>query len=115
VDSWVGDPRAPIAFVLLGLFTGPFSLDSALKVACDEQDAGPLDRAGLIDAVQALVDASLLVLVGSDAHSAGVPGDGPSYRLLETPRLYALHRLHEGDQHEALRRRHLTWCLAWMI
>jgi hypothetical protein len=62
----------------------------------------PLDRWDVVDALDVLVDRSLVALL---------PGgeDGtPRYRLLESPRAYALERLAEAAERDPVQRRHAS-------
>ncbi len=104
-------PRmAQTAFARLGVFTGAFPLQAAVAVAADEPGCGPLDRMALIDALQALVDASMVTRTEGEAEFQVDIGT-PCFRLLESPRLLALQCLHQTDQEEGTRQRHLAWCL----
>ncbi len=80
-------------FRRLGLFSGGFFVEAAQHVARDSE----LDEWAVLDHLSALVDKSL-VLVDGDAR--------PRYRLLETSRAYAMERLAEADETDALMRRH---------
>ena len=79
-------------FRRLGVFAGSFSLDLALQVAADENQ----DAWTVVDALGGLVDRSLVGVEGQDS---------PRYRLLDTPRAFALEQM---APHElaAIRRRH---------
>lgn len=81
----------------LALFPGSFSLDAALAV-CADPSAGEWT---LLDAVQSLVDKSLLV--------RGVGGDLARYRMLETTRAYVAGRSPETEDARRLRDRHLKY------
>jgi tetratricopeptide (TPR) repeat protein len=72
---------------------GRFSLDVAAHVCTDET----LDQWDAIDALATLVERSLVV---ADA------GEPVRYRLLETPRLYALEQLASASETDATRARH---------
>lgn len=94
-------------FARLGVFTGAFTLETAVAVVTDPCGCPPIDRLAVIDALQALVDASLVTRC--DAKSGT-----PHYRLLESPRLFAMQCLHEADQQDITRQRHLAWYLGWV-
>lgn len=90
----------------LAVFVGGFTLGLAQQVAVDageaqdaaEADApsGTLDGWGVLDALDALIDKSLVVADGADP---------PRYRLLEVTRAYALEKLAEaGEAHTFLAR-----------
>lgn len=80
-------------FRRLGVFVGGFSLDLAQQVASDDR----LDRWTVVDALAALVDRSLVSVDGQDP---------PRYRLLETPRAFALEQLAASGEMASIRRRH---------
>jgi predicted ATPase/DNA-binding winged helix-turn-helix (wHTH) protein len=82
----------------LGVFSGGFTLEAAQAVAVDEH----IDAWELLDHLGGLVDKSLVVAEGDPV---------PRYRLLETTRLYALERLAESGETEALLRRHAEYAL----
>ncbi|QKG21016.1 BTAD domain-containing putative transcriptional regulator [Actinomadura verrucosospora] len=78
----------------LAAFPGGATLESAEQVC-----AGPgLARADVLDALTALVDKSLVTVVGADGE--------PRYRMLETIRAYGAERLAEAGEDEAVRRAH---------
>jgi len=79
----------------LAVFVGSASLPMAQQVATDES----IDAWGVLDAMGGLVDRSL-VAVSADA------GDSPRYRLLDTPRSFALERLTASGESGAVRARH---------
>ncbi len=80
-------------FRRLGIFSGGFTIETAQAVACDDH----IDAWAVIDHVGALIDKSL-VLVDSGAR--------PRYRLLETTRGYALEKLAEAGEADAVSRLH---------
>nr|HET7858192.1 winged helix-turn-helix domain-containing protein [Caldimonas sp.] len=85
-------------FRRIGVFVGSASLECIEQVLVDA-DAG-LDRWDVIDALDVLIDRSLVAVVATaDASSV-------RYRLLETPRAYALERLDAAGERAALQRRH---------
>ena len=82
-----------LVFRRLGVFAGRFSLEAAQQVLAD---AG-LDPWAVADALGSLIEHSLL----------GVDGDDPPrYRLLETPRAFALECLAAAGEEAALHARH---------
>ena len=88
------DERA--VFGRLGVFANGFTLEMAQAVVAGER----FDRWAVVDALGALVDHSLVVVDGLDA---------PRYRLLETPRAFALELMAapgQSPETEALRARH---------
>jgi predicted ATPase/DNA-binding winged helix-turn-helix (wHTH) protein len=80
-------------FRRLGVFAGSFALDAAQQVLSDER----FDRWAVADALSTLIERSL---VSADAD------DPPRYRLLETPRAFALECLAAAQEEQALRARH---------
>ncbi|HMJ74586.1 MAG TPA: LuxR C-terminal-related transcriptional regulator, partial [Iamia sp.] len=83
----------------LAVFRGPFTLGGATAVA--GEPGGP----PALSTVAALVDRSLLVLLGG--------GRVVRYRFLDTIRDFALARLvQDGPEHERVRGRHLDWFVA---
>jgi len=78
----------------LSVFAGSFGLESACAVAAE----GPLDRAAVTEGLANLVAKSLV--------SANTGGGATHYRLLDTTRRYAAHKLAEEGEGDRLRRRH---------
>ena len=95
----------------LGVFAGGFTLDAAVFVA----GFGPIHRDDVTELVSQLVDRSLVVADTTGAHAR--------YRLLETTRAYALEKLEEVGETQAVRRRHAEFFAgyferaadAWML
>ncbi len=83
-----------ILFRRLAAFMGGFDLDAAEAVG----GGGDVERYQVLDQLTLLVDKSLVVL-----ESASEP---TRYRLLETVRQYALERLGESGEADAVRTRH---------
>ena len=79
----------------LAVFVGSASLQMAQRVATDEA----IDAWGVLDAMGGLVDRSLIA-ASTDA------GDSPRYRLLDTPRSFALEQLTASGESGAVRARH---------
>jgi predicted ATPase/DNA-binding winged helix-turn-helix (wHTH) protein len=80
-------------FRRVGVFSGGFTVEAAQRVASDEA----LDEWAVLDHLSGLVDKSLVVADGDDR---------PRYRLLESARAYALEKLAESGETDALARRH---------
>jgi predicted ATPase len=80
-------------FARLGVFVGGFTLEAAEAVC------GPPGESDVLDGVSSLVDNSL---VRPEKESGGEP----RFRMLEIIREYALERLEESGEMEALRRAH---------
>jgi len=80
-----------------GVFAGGFSLEAASAVAAD----GAIDQFAVIDLLSQLVERSLVV---ADTNLADA-----RYRLLETTRAYALEKLAESGETDAIERRHAQY------
>ncbi|MFO1329396.1 MAG: winged helix-turn-helix domain-containing protein [Rubrivivax sp.] len=91
-------PREQRVFRRLGVLAGPAPLCTLLALLVDADD----DRWAVIDALDTLVDRSLLQALPAEAAAAGER----LYRLLETPRAFALECLARAGEHDSLRRRH---------
>nr|WP_315188966.1 winged helix-turn-helix domain-containing protein [uncultured Albidiferax sp.] len=87
------DATEQTVFRRLGVFLGSFSLELAQQVVADEG----LDAWAVVDVLGALVDRSLVIADGAVT---------PRYRLLDTPRSYALEQLTAVHEEPALRQRH---------
>ncbi len=83
-----------ILFRRLAAFMGGFDLDAAQNIA----GSGEVERYQVLDQLTLLVDKSLVVTEESTR--------GTRYRLLETVRQYALERLGESGEADAVRTRH---------
>ncbi|MBV8067443.1 MAG: adenylate/guanylate cyclase domain-containing protein, partial [Candidatus Eremiobacteraeota bacterium] len=83
-------------FRRLAIFAGGWTLEAAEAVCTDET----LDVLDLIDVLSSLVDKSLVVV-----HLA----ENRRYGLLESTRAFALEKLLESEECEALARRHAQW------
>ncbi|HSC64874.1 MAG TPA: hypothetical protein VLD35_14630, partial [Caldimonas sp.] len=94
------DERERRVFRRLAVMAGSASLELIQHVLVDADDAA-LDVWGVLDALDTLVDRSLVTLLSGD-DDAGEP----RYRLLETPRAYALERLVAAGEQPALQKRH---------
>ncbi|MEU7000189.1 BTAD domain-containing putative transcriptional regulator [Nonomuraea sp. NPDC046570] len=80
----------------LSVFSGGVSLDAAERVCGDEAFAGEQ----VLDLLTALIEKSLLLADGEGT---------PRYRMLNTIREYAGHRLAEAGETESARRAHLAY------
>ncbi|MEV1001465.1 BTAD domain-containing putative transcriptional regulator [Nonomuraea sp. NPDC050202] len=80
----------------LSVFSGGASLEAAERVCGGETFAGE----HVLDVLTALIEKSLLVADGDDL---------PRYRMLDTIREYAAHRLAEAGESELVRRAHLAY------
>jgi len=83
------EPAEQVVFRRLGVFTGGFSLALAQRVVADAAD----DPWAVLDRLSVLVDRSLVV--------ASVDGE-PRYHLLESARAYALERLEQAGETDAM-------------
>lgn len=86
-------------FRRMAVFAGSASLSLLQQVVADPPGHGPLDEWAALDALETLVDRSLVALVDSDAA-------GPRYRLLDSPRALALERLNAAGELDIVRRHH---------
>ena len=86
-------PEEQKVFRRLGVFAGGFTLEAAQHVASDAS----IDAWTALDHLGALVDKSLVLAEGDPI---------PRYRMLETTRAYALERLAEAGETQAVLRRH---------
>ena len=91
------NPTEQAVFRRLGVFAGSFGLGMAQQVVAGETIEPPLDEWAVLDVLGALVDRSLVMV---DA------GEPPRYRLLESPRAYALEQLAAASEEAEWRRRH---------
>jgi predicted ATPase/class 3 adenylate cyclase len=93
-------PPEQIALRRLSAFAGGFDLD-AIEEICGFE---PLDQASMLDLISQLVDKSLVTVSQNP--------NGTRYRLLETIRLYARHKLSEAGETNETERRHALHYLA---
>ena len=89
-----------VLFRRLAVFLGGFDLDAAQAVA----GGGEVERYQVLDQLTLLVDKSLVVADDS--------GGRTRYRLLETVRQYALEKLGESGEADAVRARHRDYYTA---
>ncbi len=82
-------------FRRLAIFVGGWTLDAAEAVCTDDT----LDALDAIDLLSSLVDKSLVVAEAETAR----------YGLLESTRAFALEKLEQSGEREALMRRHAQW------
>ena len=100
VDLLTSDERT--LFARLGIFFGSFTYEAAEAVASDDGALGLVGDAGVLEAVEGLLDKSLLRRV------EGSRGE-PRVRILETIREFALGLAETGGEAEVSRDRHLAW------
>jgi predicted ATPase len=84
----------------LAVFAGGWTLDAAESICAGDG----IDRAGVLDLLSQLVDASLVIVEECSGEAR--------YRLLEPVRQYALGQLQQTADETAVRDRHAIWCLA---
>jgi predicted ATPase/DNA-binding winged helix-turn-helix (wHTH) protein len=89
--------RERIVFRRLACFVGHFALEAAEIVVAE----GCLADGEVLDAVAGLVEKSLI--------AAGFDNGEPQYRLLDTTRAYALEKLEEYAEADAILRRHAEY------
>jgi predicted ATPase/class 3 adenylate cyclase/DNA-binding CsgD family transcriptional regulator len=89
-----------LVFARLAVFMGGFDLDAAEAVA----GGGDVERFQVLDLLTLLVDKSLVVAESASGRTR--------YRLLETVRQYALEKLGESGEADAVRARHRDHYLA---
>jgi predicted ATPase/DNA-binding winged helix-turn-helix (wHTH) protein len=95
--DWLPEPER-VVFRRLSIFDGEFSMEAANMVAA----GGEVATAEAIDHVASLARKSLV--------TANVFGAKPVYRLLETTRAYALEKLQESREFDAVASRHAECC-----
>lgn len=101
------DATEQTVFRRLGVFVGGFTLEMAQQVVADANPTTDpargvaLDAWAVVDVLGALVDRSLVIADGAANAQAT-----PRYRLLDTPRSYALEQLAAAQEEPALRQRH---------
>jgi len=82
------------------VFVGGWTLEGAARIAGE-----PADEYAVLDLLARLVDRSLVT-------THRVHGGTTRYSMLETVRQYAHDRLHEANEDESARQRHLEYCVA---
>ena len=96
------DEREQAVFRRLAVMAGSASLELIQQVVADPAGSGNIDEWAVLDALSVLVDRSLVAVLSTDADDT----TAPRYRLLESPRAYALEWLVAAGEHEALKQRH---------
>ena len=91
------DERERTLFRRLGIFVNGFALEGAAAVGSGED----LDELDVFDVLASLVDKSLVL--------AEADGDSLRYRLLESTRAYALEKLSDAGERDAIASRHLAY------
>jgi predicted ATPase/DNA-binding winged helix-turn-helix (wHTH) protein len=94
------DSREQQVFRRLGVMAGSASLEFIQQVLADIDVRGDLDEWSVLEALDALVDRSLVAVLSAQDEGA------PRYRLLDSARAYALERLDEAGERPALQSRH---------
>jgi predicted ATPase/DNA-binding winged helix-turn-helix (wHTH) protein len=99
-------PAEQRAFRRLAVFRGGFTLAAAQAVCADPGEA-PL---AVLDALEALVEKSMVAVSAQGAHETGADADGPPrFTLLESLREYASEQGLAAGETAATHRRHLAW------
>ena len=93
-------PREQTVFRRLGVIAGSASLGLIQQVVADDGERAELGRWAMLDALDILVDRSLVTVLSIDDDRE------PRYRLLESPRAFALERLEAAAERAAVQRRH---------
>ena len=88
------DATEQAVFRRLAVVVGSCSLQLAQQIAADGGE-GPIDAWAVLDALDVLVDRSLVAVLPGDDDAS------PRYRLLESPRAFALERLAAAGEVEA--------------
>jgi predicted ATPase/DNA-binding SARP family transcriptional activator len=108
--DWSWDLLSPAEQTLLqrlSVFAGGWTLEAA-EVVCS-------DFAEVVDLLTALVDKSLVLYLPARAENSVPAGkSGDRYRLLVPVRQYAMERLREGEEFEAVQRRHCDYFIQWV-
>ena len=89
----------------LGVFVGDYELEAIAAICATDRDPDQLTPSSVLDALEALIDHSLVT------HSVSGAGE-PRFGMLETIREYALQRLTESGQLAALHERHAQYYLS---
>jgi predicted ATPase/class 3 adenylate cyclase len=93
------DDEEKAVFRRLAVFSGGWTLESALAVCCDDRIA----EARTLDVLEDLVAKSLVVFsIDEEGH--------PRYRLLQTLREFCFEELRAAGEETEIRLRHLHWC-----
>lgn len=93
------DPPDRLVFQRLGVFAGGFSAQAAAAVLAAPGE----DEWVALESLFRLIDKSLVVVQ---------PGDPPRYRMLETPRLFALEQLAAAGEPPNIQHRHAKYYAA---
>lgn len=94
-------PPEQLALRRLAVFAGSFAIESASEVLADDE----LDATEILDLVTNLVAKSLI--------KSSVIRDKLCFRLLDTSRAYALEKLENSNESDAIKCRHARLCCAW--
>ncbi|MFZ3473536.1 ATP-binding protein [Streptomyces sp. 4.24] len=107
VLDWSHDLLEPQDRALLrrvSAFVAPFTAEAAAEVTAEVAGFAPLEAVAVADGLGRLAEQSLLAVTPSDT--------GTRYQALETLRQYGTERLADAGELDAVRSRHLAWCLA---
>jgi predicted ATPase len=97
------DEHAQRVFLRLAVVAGSASLNLVQNLASDESPRDGLDHWAVLDALDQLVQRSMVEAAGDGPGGATL---APRYRLLESPRALALERMAASGEEQSLRRRH---------
>jgi predicted ATPase/DNA-binding NarL/FixJ family response regulator len=100
------DPPTRITFTRLGVFAGGFTLDAAEFIARLAPDSRLPTPDSILDAIGALIDASLVQLQPPTSSEGG-----SRYLMLETIREYALELLEQSGEADVVRKRLADWLI----
>ena len=92
--------REQQVFRRLAVMAGSASLFFIQQVVADAEKVGGLDAWAVLDALDALIDRSLVTVLSAEDDRE------PRYRLLESPRAFAMECLEESGERPELQRRH---------
>jgi hypothetical protein len=95
------DEQQRAVFRRLAVFAGSGSLALIQQVVADPSGEGDLDEWAVLDALVVLVERSMVAVLSTDQTAE------PRYRLLDSPRAYALERLKEAGEETSVRQRHV--------
>ncbi len=102
------DPQQQCLFRRLSAFLGGWTLDAALAIALEEDQAATLDD--VLEQMESLIDHSMVKRMSHEERPL-VEKPEPRFHFLETIREYALGQLEACGEREDIQRRHATYYL----
>ena len=96
------EPREQQVFRRLGVIAGSASLAFIQRMFADVEPDGGLDEWAVLDAMEVLVERSLVAVLATEGETE------PRYRLLEAPRAFALEQLDLAGERQAMQHRHAS-------